>query len=72
MSHEGWSNTASLVDWLCDHWDQPDDGIWETRGGRQDFVYGRLMSWVAFDRAIRLAQAGAARPTSAAGPACAT
>ena len=35
---------------------QPDDGIWETRGGRQDFVYGRLMSWVAFDRAIRLAQ----------------
>ncbi len=61
MSHEGWSKTARLVDWLCDHWDQPDDGIWETRGGRQDFVYGRLMSWVAFDRAIRLAQ-GRARP----------
>ena len=56
MSHDGWSNIASLMDWLCDHWDQPDDGIWETRGGRQDFVYGRLMSWVAFDRAIRLAQ----------------
>ena len=61
MSHDGWSNTARLVDWLCDHWDQPDDGIWETRGGRQDFVYGRLMSWVAFDRAIRLAQ-GRGRP----------
>ena len=61
MSHEGWSNIARLVDWLCDHWDQPDDGIWETRGGRQDFVYGRLMSWVAFDRAIRLAQ-GRGRP----------
>jgi GH15 family glucan-1,4-alpha-glucosidase len=61
MSHEGWSKTARLVDWLCDHWDQPDDGIWETRGGRQDFVYGRLMSWVAFDRAIRLAQ-GRGRP----------
>ncbi len=61
MSHDGWSNTAQLVDWLCDHWDQPDDGIWETRGGRQDFVYGRLMSWVAFDRAIRLAQ-GRGRP----------
>jgi GH15 family glucan-1,4-alpha-glucosidase len=56
MSHDGWVHTAQLVDWLCDHWDQPDDGIWETRGGRQDFVYGRLMSWVAFDRAIRLAQ----------------
>ncbi len=61
MSHDDWSKTARLVDWLCDHWDQPDDGIWETRGGRQDFVYGRLMSWVAFDRAIRLAQ-GRGRP----------
>ena len=55
-SHEGWRNTAQVLDWLCDHWDQPEDGIWETRGGRQDFTYGRLMSWVAFDRAIRLAQ----------------
>jgi GH15 family glucan-1,4-alpha-glucosidase len=56
VPHEGWINIVSLVDWLCEHWDEPDDGIWETRGGRQDFVYGRLMSWVAFDRAIRLAQ----------------
>jgi GH15 family glucan-1,4-alpha-glucosidase len=61
IGHEGWQNTARIVDWLCDNWDQPDDGIWETRGGRQDFTYGRLMSWVAFDRAIRLAQ-GRARP----------
>ena len=61
MGHDGWTNTARIVDWLCDNWDQPDDGIWETRGGRQDFVYGRLMSWVAFDRAIRLAQ-GRGRP----------
>ncbi len=45
-----------LVDWLGEHWDQPEDGIWETRGGRQDFTYGRLMTWVAFDRAIRLAR----------------
>ncbi len=56
IAHEGWQNLTHLVDWLCDHWDLSDDGIWETRGGRQDFVYGRLMSWVAFDRAIRLAQ----------------
>ncbi len=56
MSHDAWSNISALMRWLCDHWDEPDDGIWETRGGRQDFVYGRLMSWVAFDRAIRLAQ----------------
>ena len=44
-----------LIDWLCEHWDQPEEGIWETRGGRQNFTYGRLMSWVALDRAIRLA-----------------
>ncbi|MGR6319397.1 glycoside hydrolase family 15 protein [Micromonospora soli] len=55
-SHEGWCNLTRVIDWLCEHWDQPEDGIWETRGGRQDFTYGRLMSWVAFDRAIRLAQ----------------
>lgn len=54
--HEGWRKTAGLMDWLCDHWDQPEDGIWETRSGRQDFTYGRVMSWVALDRAIRLAQ----------------
>jgi GH15 family glucan-1,4-alpha-glucosidase len=54
VSHEGWDQTARIVDWLCTHWDRPDDGIWETRSGRQDFTYGRLMSWVAFDRAIRL------------------
>ncbi|GAA4445244.1 glycoside hydrolase family 15 protein [Phytohabitans houttuyneae] len=56
MSHEGWHNAQYLVDWLCDNWDRPDDGIWETRGGRQDFTYGRLMSWVAFDRAVRVSQ----------------
>jgi GH15 family glucan-1,4-alpha-glucosidase len=52
---EGWEQTSELVDWLCNHWDQPDEGIWETRGGRKDFTYGRLQSWVAFDRAIRIA-----------------
>ena len=54
-----------MLDWLADNWDQPEEGIWETRGGRQDFTYGRLMCWVAFDRGIRLATAhgrpGAAR-----------
>ncbi|WP_406077134.1 glycoside hydrolase family 15 protein [Micromonospora sp. NBC_00858] len=55
-THEGWQNTTRLMDWLCEHWDQPEAGIWETRSGPQDFTYGRLMSWVALDRAIRLAQ----------------
>jgi len=56
MSDEGWRDTARLVDWLSVNWDQVEDGLWETRGGRQDFTFGRLMSWVAFDRAIRLAR----------------
>ncbi|SCG74784.1 glycoside hydrolase family 15 protein [Micromonospora inositola] len=51
----GWLSTVRMMDWLCEHWDRPEDGIWETRGGRQDFTYGRLMSWVALDRAVRLA-----------------
>jgi GH15 family glucan-1,4-alpha-glucosidase len=52
----GWRHTRQVLDWLAEHWDQPEDGIWETRGGRQNFTYGRLMAWVAFDRAIRIAQ----------------
>jgi GH15 family glucan-1,4-alpha-glucosidase len=55
LTHRGWVGVTRVADWLCDHWDQPDDGIWETRGGRQAFTYGRLMSWVALDRATRLA-----------------
>jgi GH15 family glucan-1,4-alpha-glucosidase len=37
-------------------WRDPDDGIWETRGGRQQFTYSKLMAWVAFDRAVLLAE----------------
>ena len=54
--HLGWVKLAQLADWICDHWDQPDEGIWETRGGRQNFTYGRLMCWVALDRMVRMAQ----------------
>jgi GH15 family glucan-1,4-alpha-glucosidase len=53
--HRGWRGLSHLLDWLTDNWNQPEEGIWETRGGRQDFTYGRLMCWVAFDRRIRLA-----------------
>jgi GH15 family glucan-1,4-alpha-glucosidase len=53
--HQGWTALADITDWLCDHWDQPDEGIWETRGGRKNFTYGRFQVWVALDRAIRLA-----------------
>ncbi|MGN9812901.1 glycoside hydrolase family 15 protein [Micromonospora sp. BQ11] len=54
-THQDWLHIVKLVDWLCTHWDQVEDGMWETRAGRRPFTYGRLMSWVAFDRAIRLA-----------------
>ncbi|MHB1431566.1 MAG: glycoside hydrolase family 15 protein [Streptosporangiaceae bacterium] len=56
LAHEGWLAVSEMIDWLADHWDQPDEGIWETRGGRKDFTYGRLQSWIALDRAIRLAE----------------
>ncbi|KJY44577.1 glycosyl hydrolase family 15, partial [Streptomyces sp. NRRL S-444] len=55
ISSDHWDEVGAVVDWLCDHWDQPDEGIWETRGGRKNFVYSRLMCWVAIERAIRMA-----------------
>jgi GH15 family glucan-1,4-alpha-glucosidase len=55
ISHDGWMSIAQLIDWVCQHWRQPDEGIWEVRGGRQEFLYSRVMCWVAIDRAIRLA-----------------
>jgi GH15 family glucan-1,4-alpha-glucosidase len=55
VTHQSWLEMASFIDWLCEHWDQPDEGIWETRGGRKDFTYGRVQSWVALDRAIKMA-----------------
>jgi len=51
----GWDEVTSQTEWVCDHWDQPDEGIWETRGGPRKFLYSRLMCWVAIERAIRLA-----------------
>jgi GH15 family glucan-1,4-alpha-glucosidase len=49
-------NLTRLIDWVCSHWNQPDEGIWEVRGGRQEFLFSRLMCWVAVDRGIRLAR----------------
>jgi GH15 family glucan-1,4-alpha-glucosidase len=56
ISHDLWKNLVRLVDWLCDNWRRPDNGIWEVRGGQREFLYSRLMSWVALDRALRLAR----------------
>ncbi len=54
ISWELWRNLRRLLDWLADNWQQPDEGIWEVRGGRRHFVYSRLMCWVAFERAMRM------------------
>ncbi|MEV7990365.1 glycoside hydrolase family 15 protein [Streptomyces sp. NPDC086077] len=55
ISSAQWDDVCALVDWVCEHWHQPDEGIWETRGGRKSFLYSRLMCWVAIERAIRMA-----------------
>ncbi|MFF3919915.1 glycoside hydrolase family 15 protein [Streptomyces sp. NPDC001852] len=55
ISSQQWDDVCHLVEWVCAHWDQPDEGVWETRGGRKNFLYSRLMCWVAIERAIRLA-----------------
>jgi GH15 family glucan-1,4-alpha-glucosidase len=55
ISSAHWDRITTRADWLCDHWDQPDEGIWETRGGAKKFLYSQLMCWVAIERAVRLA-----------------
>jgi GH15 family glucan-1,4-alpha-glucosidase len=54
LPYEGWENMKRVLRWLAEHWSDPDEGIWEVRGGRKQFLHSRLMCWVAFDRAIRL------------------
>lgn len=56
ISHQLWSSLQKLISHVRDHWREADAGIWEVRGGEKEFLYSRLMCWVAMDRAIRLAQ----------------
>jgi GH15 family glucan-1,4-alpha-glucosidase len=51
-----WPLECALVKHLEQIWDQPDDGIWEVRGGRRHFVHSKVMAWVAFDRIVRSAE----------------
>jgi GH15 family glucan-1,4-alpha-glucosidase len=55
ISHELWCNVRRQIDWLCENWRRPDESIWEVRTGRREFLYSRVLSWVAIDRAVRLA-----------------
>jgi GH15 family glucan-1,4-alpha-glucosidase len=56
VSHALWSQVTHSVNWTCNNWRRKDEGVWEVRGGPQEFLYSRLMSWVAVDRGIRIAQ----------------
>ena len=56
IDYDGWQDVTRLVDWVCKNYRQKDEGIWEVRGGAQEFLYSRLMCWVAVDRGIRLAE----------------
>lgn len=55
VSYDLWSNLVRLIDWVVENWDQPDEGIWEVRGGKQRFLFSRVLCWVAVDRGVRLA-----------------
>ena len=55
ISYDFWVRIRRRLDWICDNWQLPDEGIWEMRSGKENFVYSRLMNWVALDRGIRLA-----------------
>lgn len=57
ISYGFWKNLTGQLDWVCDNWDQADEGIWEVRGGRRKFLHSRLMCWVALDRGIKLGEA---------------
>lgn len=56
ISHAGWMDIHRMLEWLGKNWQRPDEGIWEVRGGAKEFLHSRVMCWVAFDRALRLAQ----------------
>ncbi len=53
---ESWSLQRALIDHLAATWEQPDDGIWEVRGGRRHFTFSKVMAWVAIDRSLQAAE----------------
>jgi GH15 family glucan-1,4-alpha-glucosidase len=58
-SERGRALRPIVLDYLATAWRQPDEGIWEVRGGRQHFVHSKVMAWVAFDRAAHALEAQA-------------
>jgi len=56
LSDESWSLVRLLLAALADRWHEPDEGIWEVRGPRRHFTHSKVMCWVAFDRAVAIAE----------------
>jgi len=48
-----WTIQRQLLDYVEEHWDEPDEGLWEVRGPRRHFVHSKVMCWVALDRAVK-------------------
>lgn len=53
VSPDGWSLQSLALEHLAEIWREPDEGIWEVRGGRRHFTHSKVMAWVAFDRSIK-------------------
>src|SRR5579875_272279 len=53
LGKQAWSVQLKIMEFVENHWSDPDDGIWEVRGPRRHFTHSRVMAWVAFDRAVR-------------------
>jgi len=56
LDYDVWQNLRRILGWLSDNWQEPDEGIWEVRGGRRQFVSSKVMSWVALERAGRISR----------------
>jgi GH15 family glucan-1,4-alpha-glucosidase len=54
VSYDFWVRIRRRLDWVCENWEKPDEGIWEMRNRQEHFVYSKLMNWVALDRGSRL------------------
>jgi len=56
LSYEMWATVERLLDWVVQHWEDPDRSIWEVRGPMRPFTYSKLQCWVALDRGVRLSR----------------
>jgi GH15 family glucan-1,4-alpha-glucosidase len=55
LDYDVWQSMRTILNWLSENWRRPDAGMWGIRGQRGHFVSSKVLSWVALDRAVRLA-----------------